>query len=240
MAWLNMRKSASEIELALSETLQKTVRKYVYDYFLEKERAPVIEEIMEKFRLDRIKAHQVLLGIEQSHNLSLVPGTQRILMAHPFSAITTPFKVTIGSKTYYANCAWDSVAFHVMLSQDIRMDSFCHHCAKPIKISLDHGKASSEPPDPLVFLSMPASKWWDNIVNTCSNNMVFFSSKQHLGEWLAGNHSITGQTLSIEKTVELSRPTYTGKMELDFARPPKEELVQRWAAIGLKGDFWKL
>src|SRR5437879_369366 len=225
MAWLNMRKSASEIELALSETLQKTVRKYVYDYFLEKERAPVIEEIMEKFRLDRIKAHQVLLGIEQSHNLSLVPGTQRILMAHPFSAITTPFKVTIGSKTYYANCAWDSVAFHVMLSQDIRVDSFCHHCAKPIKISLDHGKASSEPPDPLVFLSMPASKWWDNIVNTCSNNMVFFSSKQHLGEWLAGNHSITGQTLSIEKTVELSRPTYTGKMELDFARPPKEELV---------------
>src|SRR5207245_8609164 len=39
MAWLNMRKSAFEIELALSETLQKTVRKYVYDYFLEKERA---------------------------------------------------------------------------------------------------------------------------------------------------------------------------------------------------------
>jgi len=150
-----MRKSASEIELALSETLQKTVRKYVYDYFLERERAPVIEEIMEKFHLDRMKAHQVLLGIEQAHNLSLVPGTQRILMAHPFSAIATPFKVTIGSKTYYANCAWDSVAFHVMLSQDIRVDSFCHHCAKPIKINLEHGKAISNPPEPLVFLSMP-------------------------------------------------------------------------------------
>src|SRR5437867_11038108 len=121
MAWLKLRKSATEIESALSGTLQKTVRKYVYDYFLEKERAPVIEEIMEKFHLDRIEAHQVMLGIEQAHNLSLVPGTQRRLMAHPFSAIATPFKVTIGPKTYYANCAWDSVALHVMLTQDIRV-----------------------------------------------------------------------------------------------------------------------
>ena len=63
-------KSASETELALSETLQKTVRKYVYDYFLEKERAPVMEEIMEKFHMDRMTAHQVFLGIEQAHNLS--------------------------------------------------------------------------------------------------------------------------------------------------------------------------
>src|SRR5881296_829632 len=65
--------------LVLSESLQKTVRKFVYDYFLENERAPVIEEIMEKFFLHRMKAHQILSGIEQAHNLSLVPGTQRIL-----------------------------------------------------------------------------------------------------------------------------------------------------------------
>jgi len=87
---------------------------------------------------------------------------------------------------------------------------------------------------------MPASKWWDNIVNTCSNNMVFFNSKHHLGEWLGRSPGTTGEMLTVEKTVELSRPTYTGKMELDFARPPKEELMRRWADIGLKGDFWKL
>ena len=51
---------------------------------------------------------------------------------------------------------------------------------------------------------------------------------------------LKGQTLTVEKTVELSRPTYAGKMELDFERPPKDELMKRWAAIGLTGDFWKL
>ncbi len=210
------------------------------EYFLENERAPLIEEIMERFDLKRSDAHKILLGIEAAHNLALLPGTQRILMAHPFSAIPTPFKVTIGLKRYYANCAWDSVAFHVMLSKDLHIDSYCHHCSEQISIDLKNGKARSKPPRPLVFLSVPAAKWWDSIVNTCSNNMVFFSSQRHLDEWLSRNPGLKGETLTVEKTAELSRPTYTGKMELDFERPPKDELMKRWAAIGLTGDFWKL
>jgi alkylmercury lyase-like protein len=224
----------------LGEILLKRVRKYVMEYFLENERPPLIEEIMQEFDMKRSAAQETLLGIEAEHNLALLPGTHRILMAHPFSAITTPFKVTIGSKKYYANCAWDSVAFHVMLSRDLHIDSFCHHCSEKISIHLENGKATSKPPEPLVFLSVPAAEWWNSIVNTCSNNMVFFSSPGHLDEWLSKNPSLKGETLTVEKTVELSRPTYTGKMELDFERPPKDELMKRWAAIGLTGDFWKL
>jgi len=224
----------------MSKALQKNVRKYVMEYFLENERAPVLEEIMKEFDLSRINAGRVLQGIEKAHNLALLPGTQRILMAHPFSAIPSPFKVAIGSKRYYANCAWDSIAFHVMLSMEMRIGSYCHHCSDPISIDLNDGKARSRPANPLVFLSMPAAKWWDNIVNTCSNNMVFFSSQKHLEEWLGRNPGLKGETLTVEKTIELSRPTYTGKMELDFERLPKNELMKRWAAIGLTGDFWKL
>ena len=220
--------------------LEKIVRKFIYDFFLKNERAPVLEEIMQKFKLQRHEAYQVLQDIEAAHNLVLVPGTQRILMTHPFSAIATPFEVSIGSKKYYANCAWDAVAFHVMLSKDIRIDTFCHHCAEPIGIVLNKGNSKSNPPNPLVFLSVPAAKWWNNIVNTCSNNMVFFSSKDHLDEWLKANPDLSGESLTVEKAVELSRPTYTGKMELDFERPSKDELMKRWAGIGFSGDFWKL
>jgi len=166
----------------MSEDFSKKVRKWIYEYFLENESAPIVEEIMTHFRLQRNETHQVLMDIEAAHNLALLPGTQRILMAHPFSAIATPFRVIVGSKRYYANCAWDAIAFHVMLSKDLHIDSFCHHCAEAISIDLKSGKTSSAPPNPVVFLSVPAAKWWDSIVNTCSNNMVFFSSKQHFNE----------------------------------------------------------
>ena len=97
-----------------------------------------------------------------------------------------------------------------------------------------------EPKEPLVFISVPAASWWDNIVNTCSNNMVFFSSREHLDEWLAANPGLTGEALTIEKTLELSIPLYKDKMKLEYVRPTKDQLAAYLDSIGLRGDFWKL
>ena len=162
-------------------------------------------------------------------------------MAHPFSSIASPFEVTLSEKRYFANCAWDAIAFHVMLEKNVTVDSFCHHCAAKIKIELSKSKiASSKPKEALVFIGVPAAKWWENVVNTCSNNMIFFSSKRHLEEWQGKNKMLTGATLSLNQTIELSIPLYQDKMKLDYARPSKEELTSYMNSMGLTGDFWKL
>ena len=119
-------------------SLAKPVRKFIFDYFLENSRAPVLEEIMERFRLTRSEAANLLEELETAHHVIRVPGTQRILMANPFSALDTPFKVKVADKGYFGACAWDAVAFHVMLGKDTRIDSFCHHCAEPIQIGRAH------------------------------------------------------------------------------------------------------
>src|SRR5713101_4501337 len=105
--------------------LPRLVRKYVFDYFFENCRAPVLEEVMQKFLLGRDEAFGVLNGLEASHHILLLPGTQRILMANPFSSITTPFRDTINGKGYFANCAWDTVSLHVMLGEDTIVESYC-------------------------------------------------------------------------------------------------------------------
>ena len=140
--------------------LPRDVRKYVFDHFLEHEIPPVLEQIMERFRLDRSRAFEVLQALEAARHLRLVPGTQRILMAFPFSAVATPFRVERrGGGQYFANCAWDAVAFHAMLDEEIRIASRCHHCAEPIAIELAEGRVSASPPEPLVYLSLPAAQW---------------------------------------------------------------------------------
>ena len=89
---------------------------------------------------------------------------------------------------YFANCAWDPVSMHVMLDRDAKIESYCHHCAEPISLSLSRGKVvSASSSEPLIFLSMPVASWYENLINTCSNNMVYFSSRSHLEEWLAGH-----------------------------------------------------
>jgi len=159
-----------------SENLQKNVRKYIFEHFEEHTTAPALEQIMRKFRLDRTSAFKVLVELQSARHIALLTGTQRILMAFPFSSIVTPFrvKVTGKDKEYFANCAWDAVALHVTLGKEQWISSYCHHCSEDIKIHLKDQKLVSQQLDnqPLVYLALPASKWWENIVLTCSNNGV--------------------------------------------------------------------
>src|SRR5437870_13686862 len=133
------------------DSLARDVRKYVFDHFLEYAVPPVLEQIMERYHLERPDAFAVLKALEAARHLKLVPGTQRILMAFPFSAVATPFRVERSSGTsFFANCAWDAVAFHSMLNEPIRIASRCHHCAGPIGIELARERATASPPNPLV------------------------------------------------------------------------------------------
>jgi Alkylmercury lyase len=194
---------------------------------------------MQEFRLDRQEAFTRFKELEADHHILLVPGTQRILMANPYSAVTTPFRVFSRGRKYFANCAWDTVSLHVMLDADVRIESYCHHCAEPIEIVLSRGKIkSSSVHSPLIFLSVPVAKWYDNLINTCSNNMVYFSSEQHMNSWLADNPQIKGESLTVEKMAEVCIPLSKGRMNLEYERPPKEEVMAHWDSVGMKSAFW--
>lgn len=225
----------------MSDALAKHARKFVFDYFYEHSHAPVLEEIMEHFHLKRDEAYSLLQGLEASHHILLLPGTQRILMANPFSSITTPFQDTIIGRRYYANCAWDTISLHVMLGEDTKIESFCHHCGEPMAIQLSKEKVTaSKPENPLIYLSVPVSKWYDNLINTCSNNMVYFSSKTHLDQWLTTHPTLHGEALTVSKMIEVCKPLSKGRMNLDYARPTGDQLTAYWDSIGLRGDFWKI
>jgi len=225
-----------------ADSLARDARKFVFDYFVEQAVPPVLEQIMERYRLRREEAFAVLKGLEEARHLELVPGTQRILMAFPFSAVATPFRVTrpVIGRRYYANCAWDAVAFHSMLHEIIRIDGRCHHCAEPISIELAGGKSRSTPPAPVVYLALPASQWWNDIVLTCSNHMVFFSGESHLDEWRRVTQAPGGAILTIEETHALSVPIYRDKLRVEYVRPGKDRLVAHFRSLGLTGDFWRL
>jgi hypothetical protein len=165
-------------------------------------------------------------------------------MAFPFSSIVTPFRVKVAGKDkeYFANCAWDAVAIHVALGKEQWISSYCHHCSEDIKIHLKDQRRVSAQSDsqPLVYLALPASKWWENILLTCSNNMVFFRSKYHLDEWKRSGSVTGGEALTIEQTLRLSVPIYKDKMSLDYARPSREQTIAHFQSLGLTSDFWKI
>jgi hypothetical protein len=204
----------------------------------------VLEQIMRKFGLDRASTFKMLVDLQSARHIALLTGTQRILMAFPFSSIVTPYRVKVAGKDkeYFANCAWDAVAIHVALGKEQRISSYCHHCSEDVKIHLKDQRRVSTQSDsqPLVYLALPASKWWENILLTCSNNMVFFSSKDHLDQWKRTGSVTGGEALTIEQTLRLSVPIYKDKMSLDYARPSREQTIAHFQSLGLTSEFWKI
>jgi hypothetical protein len=219
--------------------LQQRVRLFIFEHFLEHGAPPVVEQVMNEFSLSRDAAAGVLRDLEAARHLALVTGTARILMAFPFSAIATPFRATVRGRSYFANCAWDSIAFHTMLGDDVRVESFCQHCATPIQVELRDGRVTLvDPAETLVYLALRPTEWWTDIITTCGNTMVFFASPEHrdASDLCAGPDQAA--SLTPDQTLALSGPTYARKLALDYARPSKEALLAHFAAIGLTGDYW--
>jgi Alkylmercury lyase len=218
------------------------IRLSVFQTCLREGFPPSVERLMGELDLSRENIEAGLDRLDKARHLKLVPGTHRILMAFPFSAVATPYRVVVdGGRSYFANCAWDAIAFHAMLKRPVRVESFCYHCGAPFSFEI-RDRAFVGPPTaaPIVYLGLPASEWWSDIISTCSNTMLFFSSAEHLRAWKDSEPDARGATLSVDLMIRLSEPLYGGRLDVGFTRPSRDELIQLFQKLELMGEFWKI
>ncbi len=228
--------------MSASAGVDARLRKSIFDHFQTLGYPPSVEALMNEFRLDRTAVEAALDRLDEAHHLKLVPGTHRVLMAFPFSAIATPYEVWVdGGRRYFANCAWDALAFHPMLRSPIEVRSYCFHCGEPVQFQVKNGLSTvAARAPPVVYLGLPAADWWKNIVTTCANTMVFFASSEHLAKWRAARPDARGAEVSIETMLRLSEPLYATKMNLDYERPSREHMMATFRELGLVGEFWTI
>jgi hypothetical protein len=222
-------------------TLAARTRLHIYEYFLEEAVPPVAEQLMTTFGLSRDEVGAVLSEIADARHIALVKGTLRILMAFPFSAIATPFRVHTRERDYFANCAWDAVAFHAMLGDDVGIDSHCHHCAQPIRVELRGGRATVvEPAETIVYLALRPTQWWEDIITTCSNTMVFFASPGHRDASDLCAPADQAVSLTPDQAHALSVPLYGPRLAIGYTRPGRDALMAHFATLGLSGPYWQI
>jgi len=223
-------------------TLAQRVRLRIFEHLLERSAPPVVEQLMREFELDRAATEAVLDELVASRSIALVKGTHRILMAFPFSAVATPFAVHARGRDYFANCSWDAVAFHAMLGQEpVDIDSYCQHCAQPIRIELRGGRAARvEPAATIVYLALRPTEWWTDIITTCSNAMVFFAGPDHRDASVLCAPGDLAASLTPDQTNALSLPLYKDRLKVDYARPGRDELNAHFASLGLTGAYWQI
>ena len=107
---------------------------------------------------------EVLAGwrrLATEHALVLDPAGERIVMANPFSAVPTAFRVRADERWWYANCAWDAFGVCVVLGGSGVIETSCADCAEPVTLTVS--PAGHTPSDLLFHVLVPARHWWDDI-----------------------------------------------------------------------------
>lgn len=224
------------------DATERTVRKFVFDYFLSQTTAPSPGDIAQQLQLPLPEVKAVLRRLDDDHHLKLLEGTSRILMAFPFSAVASPFRVTRpNGMRYFANCAWDSIAFHPMLQEPIQIDSFCDDCGKPLRFRIVESRGVPVSGElPRVHIMLPAQEWWKDITRTCSNTMVFLGPEETERIGVDGRGPATPGVVTVDQVVAMSVPIYSGKLNLEYDRPPPSAVQSAFERLGLSGAYWKL
>ena len=151
----------------MTDSLLWPVRAFVFAHFAATAGAPSAADVARHFDLTVAEAEALLRALHERHALYLEPGTAplRIRMAHPFSAIETPFQTIVAGKEYFANCAWDSFGIVAALqAEEAEIRSVCAASGDAIRLRLAGGDLVSSAAR--VHFRVAFAHWYDDLVHT--------------------------------------------------------------------------
>ena len=134
------------------------------DYSRQTGRTPAITELAAKHSLPAAEIAGALRRLDENHHLVLDDESGEILMAFPFSAVPTAFRVESGERGWWANCVWDALGIAALFQQDARASTACPCCNHPLQLEVKGGSLAAN--EGVVHFTIPARQWWDDVVFT--------------------------------------------------------------------------
>jgi ribonuclease HI len=142
--------------------LEREVRRFVYQHFVETGGAPDRAAIVSAVRARDLEVIGALHNLADLHALVLAPATTNIWMAHPFSAVPTAYPVLARGRTYFANCAWDAAGILALVG-DGESRTCCDDCGAELALTVRDGALHG---DGVVHFAVPPRRFWENIAYT--------------------------------------------------------------------------
>ncbi len=144
-----------------TKDIDEQVRWLVYRHFIETGSPPNTPMLAREAGSDIRTVEESLGRLARDHALVLAPGSHSIWMAHPFSAVPTPYPVQVGETRYWANCAWDALGIPALLGEDSTTVTLCPDCGESLILTVEEGHVS--PQDAVVHFLVPARRFWEDI-----------------------------------------------------------------------------
>jgi hypothetical protein len=143
------------------DQLDRSIRVYVYRYFAETGQAPSSTRVAQELDQPVPIVEDAYKRLAAGKAIALAPGTSNIWMAHPFSAVPTPYRVRTHRGSYWANCAWDALNIPALLNVDAQTDARCPDCNTELSLVVRSGNLQST--EGVIHFVVPPRRFWENI-----------------------------------------------------------------------------
>lgn len=238
-----------------------TVRRVVFDTLAAEGRGPSPREIARRAGCTPDEAGRGLAELAAGHALVLTPDGDAVRMAHPFSAAPMAFVVApldgTDDRRWWGGCAWDSFGISAALGLDVLIDTACPGCGRRLRVTAGPALAPDAlapdalppealPPEALapdedlaVWFPLPAARWWDDVVRTCTS-IRLCCDQDHARSWAAATGQRDGQVAAAGTVWKLAQPWYGDRLREDFEPHSREHNQALLEGVGLTGPFWRL
>jgi hypothetical protein len=137
------------------------LRARIYETLLQRGLPPTCAELGAQFGETAQSIRATLNGAKMGKTIHMRPDGSEILMAGPFAAGPTAFRVIGHSAAWWANCIWDAFGVAVIAGEPTHVATHCPDCNDPIDFRAD----PSTPPagDTVAHFLVPAKRWYDDL-----------------------------------------------------------------------------
>lgn len=143
------------------EELDRTIRLQIYRHFAGTGNPPSVADVTQALNQSPAAVEESYRRLAIGRAIVLAPTTGNIWMAHPFSAIPTPYRVQTSGGSYWANCAWDALNIVALLKVDAHVEAHCPDCNAELSMVVQSGALAS--PAGVIHFVVPPRRFWDNI-----------------------------------------------------------------------------
>ncbi|MBK7535418.1 MAG: GNAT family N-acetyltransferase [Myxococcales bacterium] len=205
--------------------------------FLEKGRPPNAAEISQAAAAAPAEVSASLMRLHEGHGLVLHPGSERIWIAHPFSASPTAVWVQAQDRGWWAPCLWCAMGIVTLAGEDSTVHTRLGGERSEARIEVRGGRIVSD--DLPVHFAIPVREAWNNVVHWCSTVLPFAQADQISG-WCSRHGLPRGEVVPTSQVLALAQVWYGRHLDLDWRKWTLAEAKAIFDQVGLTSDIWAL
>lgn len=214
-----------------------TLHHAIISFFLDRQRAPTVDEVATHFGCDHEQARAALRALADDHGAVLHPGSDEVWIVHPFSAAPTTCVVKSRGHAWWGNCAWCSLGLAHLAGGTATIETRTGAIGEHATIRIEDGQLLDT--DYVVHFPIPMRQAWDNVVYTCSVQLLF-RDETEVDAWCATRGIPKGDVRPIEQIWNFARDWYGRHGDVDWTKWSMAEAAELFARHGLDGPVWSL